>query len=151
MRQTMTMILGIALGTISSSVHATGEKWTSEFGQGVYVAEVKHGPGNSISVICGEDYGPGMTGIEFRLAGRTIKDSVFLIFDQEDPVKIWVGDGKITTECRACNSNYHSVLERLVRHDSVYVMDKEGVGTRFSLIGSSEKIDQDCKTDWAKF
>ena len=114
----------------------------------MYVAEVKHGPGNSISVICGEGYGPGMTGIEFSLAGRTIKDSVFLIFDREDPVKVWVGDGKIMTGCRACNSNYHYVLERLVRHNSVYVMDQQGNGTRFSLRGSSEKIEQECKTDW---
>ncbi len=72
-----------------------------------------------------------------------------LTFDNEDPENIWITDGKITSDCRACADNYERVIEKLKIHNSVHVLFENSDSARFTLKGSSSAI-TDCIPDFAR-
>lgn len=127
------------------------DHWESGWGQGVAEAIITHGPGNQIYVTCNQGAADYVgSGISFMLGGRApTGSSVILTFDNEDPESIWISDGQITSDCRACAGNYEYVIERLKRHSSVHVLFENGDSARFSLAGSSEAITE-CVPDFAR-
>lgn len=139
---------------VTGRVNACGNdyEWTAGWGQGISEAIITRGSGNSIYVTCGEHYGrPGHTGIRFMLAGDSPNGSeITLTFDQNDPERIWIDDGSITSNCRACASNYLYVIKKLKRHSSVHVLSQDGAAARFSLSGSAKAIGN-CAPDFAVY
>jgi hypothetical protein len=139
------LILYPSIGTAFGS----DDKWSSGFGQGTKEALVTHGPGNKIYVACQEG-SLTPSSIHFTLGGDSPNgDHVFLSFDDHDPVSVWISDGMITSDCRACAANFDFVVNKLKQYDSVYVMFENGLGTRFTLNGSSEAIG-DCVAGYYK-
>lgn len=127
------------------------EQWQSGWGQGVAEAIVTRGPGNQIYVTCSDGGNPfSKTGISFMLGGRApTGEHVTLTFDNEDPENIWITNGEITSDCRACAANYEYVIEKLKAHSSVHVLFENGDAARFTLEGSSSAITA-CIPDFAR-
>jgi hypothetical protein len=138
----VTMAGVFILGTSTISVSAFGNDlfWERGFGQGTAEALITRGPGNSIYVAC--EAGSGRpSSISFSLAGRRPTGSrLTMTFDDNDPEQIWVSDGVITSNCRACAGNFDYVISGLKQHASVHILFENGDGARFSLDGSSEAI-----------
>jgi len=136
---------------VPASALGRDDQWVSGWGQGVSEAIVKHGPGNQIYVTCNE--GGNLyanTGISFMLGGRApTGSSVTLTFDNEDPEKIWITKGEITSDCRACAGNYEYVIAKLKGHSSVHVLFENGDAARFTLRGSKKTI-AECIPDFAR-
>ncbi|MBZ0129779.1 MAG: hypothetical protein K8F59_11755 [Rhodobacteraceae bacterium] len=63
-----------------------------------------------------------------------------MTFDNDDPEQIWISNGDITSDCRACMGNYEYVIRKLKSHRSVHVLFENGDGARFTLKGSSAAI-----------
>lgn len=127
------------------------DEWESGWGQGVSEAIVTHGPGNQIYVTC-NDGGSSFsnTGISFMLGGRSPTGShVILTFDNEDPESVWIADGAITSNCRACAGNYEYAIKKLKGHSSVHVLFENGDAARFTLKNSSNAI-VSCASDFAR-
>jgi hypothetical protein len=121
------------------------ERWVSGFGQGVKEAVIRKGSGNSIYVACsGSSSSP--SSVNFSLAGRSpTGDSVTLTFDGLDPERIWISKwGEVSSDCRACATNFDYVINKLKSHSSVHVMFENGDSARFTLEGSANAIGQ-CK------
>lgn len=132
---------------------AKAETWKDGFGQGVHEASVDKGPGNEIRVACESGYGRPITGISFMLGGKTAppNSTVTLTFDNQDPFTVSVDeDGSINSDCRVCAANFEYVRDRLRQSSTVYVMFKDGVGTRFSLKGAAMAIGDECVADFWK-
>lgn len=121
------------------------EGWKSGWGMGVSMAHVEKGPGNSIEVTCGER----QTAVSFALGGDTPKgdSEVLLTFDNRDPVAFSMSNGRIDSDCHACAGNFDEIIRNLKRHSSVHVRFTNGMGTRFTLRGSSAAIG-DCPADF---
>jgi hypothetical protein len=147
----MWAIVSLASATGQALAFGNDDRWESGWGQGVSEAIITHGPGNQIYVTCNGGGSLGAnTGISFMLAGQSpTGSSVILTFDSEDPESIWISDGEITSDCRACADNYEYIIERLKRHSSVHVMFENGDSARFTLAGSSEAI-AECIPDFAR-
>jgi hypothetical protein len=132
--------IAVLMTALSASAFGNDETWVSGWGQGTKEALIKKGPGNQIYVACQEG-SSSPSSISFMLAGDSTKDDrVFLTFDSKDPEAIWVSNGEITSDCRACASNFDYVIERLKSHSSVHVQFTNGDATRFSLAGSTKAI-----------
>jgi len=116
------------------------QSWERGFGQGTAEAIIRKGPGNSIYVAC--EAGSGRpSSIFFELAGKAPNgDRITLTFDGEDPEQIWVSEGQITSDCRACAANFTYVVEKLKSGRSLHVLFPNGEGARFSLKGSANAI-----------
>lgn len=147
------MALSVSLLTLAltSGASALGrdDEWQSGWGQGMSEAVVTYGPGNRIFVSCNEG-GIGETNISFALAGRApTGDDVVLTFDGEDPERIWISNGRIPSNCRACASTFDYVIDKLKTHLSVHVLFENGDGARFTLKGAAEAIG-DCVPDFAR-
>lgn len=129
----------------------TDDQWQSGWGQGVSEAIITHGPGNQIYVTCNDGGNPfSKTGISFMLGGRApTGEYVTLTFDDNDPENIWINDGEITSDCRACAGNYEYVIEKFKTHSSVHVLFENGDSARFTLKGSSSAITS-CVPDFAR-
>lgn len=140
----------MAMGQQSALAFGQDDRWVSGWGQGVSEAIVTHGPGNQIYVTCNEGGGSGSTGILFMLAGSApTGHSITMTFDNDDPEQIWITDGEITSDCRACMGNYEYIIGKLRRHNSVHVLFENGDNARFTLRGSSAAI-VDCLPDFAR-
>lgn len=127
------------------------DRWESGWGQGVSEAIVTHGPGNQIYVTC-NDGGSSFshTGISFMLGGRSpTGSSITLTFDNEDPLPVWITDGEITSDCRACAGNYEYIVTKMKAHSSVHVLFESGNAARFTLKNSSNAI-APCTPDFAR-
>lgn len=127
------------------------DEWESGWGQGVSEAIVTHGPGNQIYVTC-NDGGSSFsnTGISFMLGGRSPTGShITLTFDNEDPESVWIANGAITSDCRACAGNYEYVIKKLKDYSSVHVLFESGDAARFTLKNSSNAI-ASCPPDFAR-
>jgi hypothetical protein len=139
----------LAAVTIPELTSAFGrdDRWTAGFGQGVCEAVVTSGAGNQIYLAC--DCGSDRpSSISFTLAGRSAPgDRILLAFDSFDAESIWIADGEIISDCRACAANSDYVLQRLKRHSRVRVMFQNGDAATFSLKGSSEAIG-DCRASF---
>lgn len=86
--------------------------------------------------------------VSFTLNGKEPSgNSVFLTFDNENPESVWISNGEITSDCRACAANYDYVVNKLRSHSSVHVMFTNGDAARFTLKGSSRAIGQ-CTPDF---
>ena len=84
------------------------------------------------------------------LAGRApTGNNVTLTFDSEDPERISITEGEITSECRVCASNYEYVIDKLKTHETVHVMFENGDGARFTLNGAADAI-AECVPDFAR-
>lgn len=147
MKRALICLLVTCLPT-AAAAFGSDDRWTSGWGQGVAEAIITKGPGNQIYVTCDQGAGRNATGISFMLSGRAPTGSnVTLTFDDQDPKDISIFGGKISSDCRACASNYDFVIERLKRHTTVHVRFENGDATRFSLKGSSAAIGQ-CTADF---
>lgn len=138
------LLCGFVFFASASFAFGNDDTWVSGFGQGIKEALIRKGPGNSIYVAC--EAGSGISSsISFTLAGKSPSgSSIVLTFDQQDPERTWVVDGRIQSDCRACAANFDHVLDNLKRHSSVHVLFENGDGARFSLAGSTKAIG-DCK------
>lgn len=145
----MVLRASIVVGTIlaisvnfAEPVAAFGndDYWVSGFGQGVCESVITKGPGNQIYVAC--DCGSlRPSTISFMLGGESATgDQITLTFDAEDPVDIWISDGVVTSDCRACAANFDYVISRFRAHNSVFVRFENGLSTRFSLRGANDAI-----------
>lgn len=123
------------------------DEWTRGWGQGVAEAIITKGPGNQIYVTCDEGAGRNATGISFMLSGKApTGSSIQLTFDGQDPRDFSIFDGWISSDCRACASNYEVVVDNFRRRNSVHVRFENGDATRFTLKGAAKAIGQ-CTSD----
>ena len=144
------IVAATAKGSHVASAFGRDDKWGSGWGQGVAEAIVTHGPGNHIYVTCNEGGGAGSTGISFMLAGKApTGDNITLTFDKDDPEQIWISNGEITSNCRACTGNYEYTIRKLRSYKSVHVLFENGDNARFTLQGANEAI-TDCVPDFAR-
>lgn len=143
------LLSGLIAGT---SAHAFGrdDHWVSGFGQGVCESVVTSSAGNRIYVAC--DCGSGRPpSINFELIGRSPQGSrIFLTFDAQNAEDIWVENGRISANCRACAGNFDYVLDLFRRHNRVRVMAQNGDAATFTLKGASRALGQ-CKADFLKY
>ena len=124
------------------------DHWTSGWGQGIAEAIVTKGPGNQIYVTCGESYGrAGHTAISFQLIGREPTGStITLTFDGVDPQDSNLWNGRVPSDCRACEANYSAIISMLKQHQTVHVRFENGDAAKFTLKGAAKAIGQ-CKPD----
>lgn len=130
-----------------SMAFGNDETWVGGFGQGMKEALIMKGPGNSIYVACSEG-SLTPSSVRFSLAGESAAgDSIILTFDGLEPEQIWVSNGEVSSDCRACAGNFEYVIDKLKSHNSVHVLFPNGNGTRFTLNGATAAIGQ-CKASF---
>jgi hypothetical protein len=142
-----TVLLCTQVICTSATAFGRDDQWQSGFGQGVCESIITSGSGNEIYVAC--DCGSNQpSSISFQLTGRDpIGDNVFLSFDNQDAESIWISDGSIGSDCRACASTFNYVIDKLKKHSRVRVMYQNGDAATFSLKGSAEAIGE-CISDF---
>lgn len=139
---------GIFLGATPAFSFGNDREWQSGWGQGVAEAVVTNGAGNQIYVTCDEGAGRNATGISFMIGGDSpTGDHIVLTFDGADPEQVWVQDGQITSDCRACAGTYDWTIERLKKHSRVHVMTEAGESAAFTLKGATKAIGN-CTADF---
>ena len=134
--------------TTAAVAFGSDDQWTAGWGQGISEAIVTNGPGNQIYVTCGENYGrSGHTAVSFSLAGREPTGSTTtLTFDGLDPQDFSLWDGRVTSDCRACESNYSAIIALLKQRQNVHVRFENGDAAKFTLKGAAKAIGQ-CRPD----
>ena len=141
MRRLLSGVIVIAaIAGTTAGAFGRDDRWSSGFGMGVCEALVTSGAGNQIYVAC--DCGSAQpSSISFMLGGGAPKgDRIFLSFDGADAEDIWISEGGITSDCRACAGTFEYVRDALKRHGRVRVMAQNGDAATFTLVGSSEAI-----------
>lgn len=119
------------------------EGWQSDWGMGITTAWVDLGPGNQISITCTGAYGRPIAGVEFTLSGKDAPPNslVTVSVDGSEPIQVPVnGRGRLGSDNRLEAQWFEALLETLKQGSSVYITFSDGVGARFSLVGSAEAI-----------
>jgi hypothetical protein len=132
----------------AADAFGSDDRWTAGWGQGIAEAIITKGPGNQIYVTCGENYGrPGHTAIGFMLVGREpIGSTITLTFDGIDPQDFSLWNGRVPSDCHACEANYSTIISMFKRHQSVHVRFENGDAAKFTLKGAAKAIGH-CKPD----
>lgn len=147
-RLLLTTATCLLLAPMTASAFGNDQTWESGFGQGVAEAIITQGAGNEIYVTCDSGAGREATEIRFTIGGKSPAGSrLTMVFDGQAPEQVWIADGGIKSNCRACAGTYQWVVERLKKHARVHVMTEDGATASFSLKGASKAIG-DCVPDF---
>ena len=146
MNRTLILMFALVAPTLGFAF-GNDDKWVSGFGQGTKEATITKGPGNSIYVAC-QNGGISESSVTFYLANtKADGEKVFLSFDNDAPEEIWISNGSVTSNCRACAANFDYVIDKLKSHSLVNVLFPNGDNATFSLSRSREAIG-DCKASF---
>ncbi|MGR3484480.1 MAG: hypothetical protein ACU0BF_03990 [Paracoccaceae bacterium] len=140
---------GLALSVAATTGNAFGrdDRWSAGFGMGVIEATVTQGAGNRIDVACASG-ALRPNSITFEIGGRTPEgERLFFSFDGGPIEDVWVSNGRIEADCRACVGTFYYVIERLKAHSRVSISTLEGKTANFTLLGSADAIG-DCPNEW---
>lgn len=123
-------------------------KWTFGGRQGVYESGTSDRDGNSVTFVCNDIGQNG--GLYIELAGKPIVGgSVEIDIDgRRFDMSAWTDDGKINTECSACQSTYTALWNASAAGNTMTITSRDGQSAIFSLRGSRAALgDTACAPD----
>jgi hypothetical protein len=145
-RWLITIWLSIGLCAFADAARADDVAWSSAGPfQGMSVARVTAGPGNSIAVSCDVANGSGSS-VTFELAGRAPgSDTLFVSFDGRPAQRVFLNaEGPegfyLTAGCPACDMSFDALIEELKSGNAVVVTFPTDESASFSLRGSRAAI-----------
>lgn len=124
------------------STQTSDHAWRSGWGQGWAESQVTHGSGNEIYIACESGSG-GDSSITITLAGKTAQPNseIIFMFDKGSLETFSVGDrGEINTSCNACASGFYLLIDKLKKHNELYVRFNDGRESTFTLKGAAKAI-----------